>query len=237
MNIIVTGAGRGIGYQLVFEFCKNKKNTVLAVSRNRGNLEKLLQEKNYKGLPGTLIILDYDITAIANDGGNFYTIVDEHFKHLHLLINNAGILIKRNFFETGIQEAKKLFDVNFFSAAAIIQTLRPLIGGKEYTHIINISSMGGYQGSVKFPGLSFYSASKAALSCITECLAEELKPDNIIVNCLALGSVQTEMLNKAFPGYEAPITADEMARWIADFAKNGHNIFNGKVLPISVSTP
>jgi NAD(P)-dependent dehydrogenase (short-subunit alcohol dehydrogenase family) len=97
--------------------------------------------------------------------------------------------------------------------------------------------MGGFQGSAKFPGLSFYSASKAALCCLTECLATELKDKSIKMNALALGSVQTEMLDKAFPGYKAPVKAEEIAEFITDFAINGHRYVNGKVLPVSLSTP
>jgi NAD(P)-dependent dehydrogenase (short-subunit alcohol dehydrogenase family) len=105
------------------------------------------------------------------------------------------------------------------------------------SHIVNIGSMGGFQGSAKFAGLSAYSASKAALHNFTECLAEELKERKISVNCLALGSAQTEMLEKAFPGYESPVMAFEMGKYIADFALTGHKFFNGKVLPVAVTTP
>jgi NAD(P)-dependent dehydrogenase (short-subunit alcohol dehydrogenase family) len=97
--------------------------------------------------------------------------------------------------------------------------------------------MGGVQGSAKFAGLSAYSSSKAALCTLTECLAEELKLENISVNCLALGAVQTEMLSKAFPGYRAPLSASEMAEFIVQFARSGHYYFNGKILPVSSTTP
>jgi NAD(P)-dependent dehydrogenase (short-subunit alcohol dehydrogenase family) len=97
--------------------------------------------------------------------------------------------------------------------------------------------MGGVQGSAKFPGLAAYSSSKAALANLSELLAEELKEKNIRVNCLALGAAQTEMLETAFPGYKAPVTAAEMAQWVGWFAINGHRFFNGKVLPVALSTP
>ncbi len=97
--------------------------------------------------------------------------------------------------------------------------------------------MGGVQGSEKFQGLSLYSASKAALAVFTECLAEELKTHNVKANALALGAVQTEMLSHAFPTYKAPLQASEMADYIADFALNGHQYYNGKILPVSLSTP
>lgn len=108
---------------------------------------------------------------------------------------------------------------------------------REGGHIVNISSMGGFQGSVKFPGLSAYSASKGALAILTECLAEELKDKNIKVNCLALGSSQTEMFEAAFPGMQAGTLAFEMGRYVADFALNGSKYFNGKIIPVSNTTP
>jgi NAD(P)-dependent dehydrogenase (short-subunit alcohol dehydrogenase family) len=105
------------------------------------------------------------------------------------------------------------------------------------SHIVNISSMGGFQGSSKYKGLSYYSASKSALACLTECLANEFSEYGISVNCLALGSVKTEMLDKAFPGYKAPVDAKEMAEFISDFALTGHKFFNGKILPVAVTNP
>ena len=93
------------------------------------------------------------------------------------------------------------------------------------------------QGSAKFPGLTAYSSSKAAIAGLTECLAEELKDKNISVNCLAIGAVQTEMLEEAFPGYKAPLSPKQMAEYIFDFALKGHQYYNGKILPVSSSTP
>jgi NAD(P)-dependent dehydrogenase (short-subunit alcohol dehydrogenase family) len=72
--------------------------------------------------------------------------------------------------------------------------------------------MGGIQGSLKFPGLAAYSSSKGAVITLSE-LAEEYKEQGIAFNVLALGSVQTEML-EAFPGYQAPISAEGMAQYI-----------------------
>jgi 3-oxoacyl-[acyl-carrier protein] reductase len=237
MNIIVTGASRGIGFQLALEFCKESSNRVLVISRNISGLEELRLKKEKTGLPGELIIMAFDLNECNEQKEELLKKIQNHFNHAHILVNNAGKLINKPFYEFSPEEAKSLFDVNFFSPASLIQILRPIFGGKEHTHILNISSMGGYQGSAKFPGLSFYSASKAALAVLTECLAEEFRDENLFVNCLALGAVQTEMLEEAFPGYKAPVSAEEMAKWIADFSLNGHRYFNGKILPVSLSTP
>jgi 3-oxoacyl-[acyl-carrier protein] reductase len=237
MNIIITGASRGIGYQTVLQFCSNQENHVFAISRNQKNLENLLQEKDRIGLPGKLTLYPFDLRDLESKGSDLFLQLRKRFQHVHVLINNAGLLINKPFEDFSPIDAQSIMNVNFFSPAALIQLLVPLLGGKDFSHIVNISSMGGFQGSSKFPGLSYYSASKAAIASLTECLAEEFKERNVFVNCLALGAVQTEMLGEAFPGYKAPVKPEEMAEWIANFAENGFRLFNGKILPVSVSTP
>lgn len=97
--------------------------------------------------------------------------------------------------------------------------------------------MGGVMGSVKFDGLSLYAATKGAVSILTESLAAEFAQQGVAVNALAFGAVDTDMLRTAFPNYKAPVTATEMGSFVADFALKGHKFFNGKVLPVSSSTP
>jgi NAD(P)-dependent dehydrogenase (short-subunit alcohol dehydrogenase family) len=103
--------------------------------------------------------------------------------------------------------------------------------------VVSISSIGGIQGSVKFAGLSAYSSSKGALITLSELLAEEYKEKGIAFNVLAIGAVNTEMLQEAFPGYMAPISAVEMADYIFNFALTANQYQNGKVIQVSSSTP
>ncbi|MGB5693734.1 MAG: SDR family oxidoreductase, partial [Flavobacteriaceae bacterium] len=152
-----------------------------------------------------------------------------------ILINNAGSLVNKPFMETSIEEFVGVFQVNVFGVAGLIQTIVPYMG--KSGHVVNISSMGGIQGSAKFPGLSAYSSSKGALITLSELLAEEFKETGPMFNALALGAVQTEMLEEAFPGFKAPVTALEMAEYIKRFAQEGNLYFNGKVLQVSNSTP
>ena len=150
-------------------------------------------------------------------------------------INNAGMLINKPFAETTYADFEAVYRVNVFGAAQLIRHLLPLL--TTDSHILNISSMGGVNGTAKFPGLAAYSSSKGALGILTELLAEEFKDNGPRCNALALGAVQTEMLAEAFPDYKAPVSAAQMATYIADFSLNGHHLYNGKVLPISQSTP
>ena len=97
--------------------------------------------------------------------------------------------------------------------------------------------MGGVQNSQKFPGLSVYSTSKGTLITLTQCLAEEFKDSGFKFNCLALGAVQTEMLNEAFPGFKAPVSSEQMGDFIANFYLQGAQYFNGQVIPVSIGSP
>lgn len=231
MNYLITGASRGIGYDTALTLAAHPDNTVLVLSRDEERLQALAATARERYGRDAIRTLAYDLTepqperlsAWVNETGS-----------LRGLLNNAGLLINKPFAELNGGDWQQTFATNFFGVVDLIRALLPALAGG---HILNIGSMGGYQGSSKFPGLSAYSASKAALANLTECLAEELKDDNIAVNCLALGAVQTEMLATAFPGLQAPVSSPDMGRYVARFLAEGHLFFNGKVLPVSVSTP
>ncbi len=224
MNIVITGAGKGIGFALTKQMLA-KNHSVVAVSRNVETLENMGNEKL---LPVSFDLEKQDFTPLVK-------IITDRFGHVDVLINNAGFLVNKPFLDLTDDDFDKIFSVNVKAAFKLSQALVPYFGASG--HIVNISSMGGVQGSMKFPGLSLYSAAKGALAVLTESMALELNEYGIAVNALALGAVQTEMLSNAFPGYEAPLNPDEMAVFIADFALTGNRYFNGKILPVSVSTP
>jgi NAD(P)-dependent dehydrogenase (short-subunit alcohol dehydrogenase family) len=229
MNIIINGGTRGIGKEIALLLAQNANNKILVTGRNKAAL-KDLAEKNLNIQTFSVDVSDFD--SVAETFANF---VSSSFKNVDILINVAGMLIAKEFANFSNSEARLIMETNFFGPASIIRSLKPLMS--EGSHIVNISSMGGFQGSSKYRGLSYYSASKAALACLSECLANEFMESGIKVNCLALGSVQTEMLEEAFPGYKSPVSAKEMAEFISDFALNGHKFFNGKILPVAVSNP
>ena len=233
MNIIVTGASRGIGYELVKLFASDPKNKVVAVSRNRSKLEQLKREcKNANVYPA---IVDFSDKEFKKD---ITLQVLSRISTVDILVNNAGALINKPMEELTASDVEKVYRVNVISQFEFLQALLPYMGkGQLPTHIVNISSMGGLHGSSKFSGLSAYSSSKAALATLSECLAEEFKDRNISVNCLMLGAVQTEMFEEAFPGERTEMTPLLMAAYIRDFALTGANFFNGKIIPVSKSTP
>lgn len=234
-NIIITGASSGIGFEAVLDLTANKDNHVIALARSADKLRKLHEiatALNHDG--GKLYPAQFDI-VFDDYQSALIPFIRSKFETVDILINNAGALLNKPFMETSMEDFAHMFQSNFLGHVNMIQQIAPLMtkGG----HIVNISSMGGFQGSSKFPGLSAYSSSKGALATLTECLAEEFKQQGIKVNCLALGSSQTEMFEEAFPGMEAGTLAFEMGRYIAEFAQNGHQYYNGKVLPVANTTP
>lgn len=236
MNIIITGASRGIGYELVKLLSENPANNILAVSRNREKLDQLKKECFQIHPESKITPVVYDLSdALSYD--TFILEINKNITSVDILINNAGAIINKPFAEITNSDLEYVYNVNVFSVVRLIQGLLPLMDNNSRSHIVNISSMGGFQGSSKFSGLSAYSSSKAALACLTECLAEEFKDKNIAFNCLALGSAQTEMLNEAFPGYKAPLSAIQIAKYIGNFALTAQNFMNGKIIPVSMSTP
>jgi short-subunit dehydrogenase len=232
MLVIITGASKGIGFELVKKFSQINGCLVMAISRNIGSVIKLANEsKNHSIYP-----LKIDITN-NKELDSLLKLIKKINIPVDILINNAGTIINKPFEKITESELLGVYQTNVFAPFKLIQLLVPKFNNSQTSHIVNISSMGGFQGSSKFPGLSAYSSSKAALAGLTECLAEELKSKNIHVNCLALGAVQTEMLSKAFPNYKAPLKANQMANFIFEFAINGHQFFNGKIIPVSSTTP
>jgi len=224
-HIVITGTSRGIGFELAQQFATNG-HKVLALSRNTKPLEKV----NHKNI--TTLSVDVakqeDITKAVN-------FIDTEWKKVDILINNAGKLINKPFTDLTSNDFLEVYKVNVFAVAELTKQLIPFL--KENSHVVTVSSMGGIQGSLKFSGLAAYSSAKGAVITLSELLAEEFKEQKIAFNVLAIGAVQTEMLEEAFPGYIAPLKAAEMANYIFDFALTGNKYYNGKVLQVSSTTP
>lgn len=224
-NIIITGSSRGIGYQMAQLFANNG-HKVLALSRNNEPIASL-NNPNIFSFPFD-ISKEEDLKKVEN-------FITQNWQQVDVLINNAGKLANKPFLETTTEDFEAVYKVNVFGVASITKLVIPRM--PKNGHVVTISSMGGVQGSVKFAGLSAYSSSKGAVVTLTELWAEEFKETGPSFNVLALGAVQTEMLEEAFPGYTAPTTALEMAEYIQNFALTGHKMYNGKLLQVSNSTP
>lgn len=224
-NIVITGTSRGIGFELAKQFAANG-HQVLALSRNTAPLLAV----NHKNIT----VLSVDISD-GNDLNKVTDFIKSTWKRVDVLVNNAGKLINKPFTELSSEDFLEVYKVNVFGVAEITKLMIPFL--QKGSHVVTISSMGGIQGSLKFPGLAAYSSAKGAVITLSELLAEEYKEEQIAFNVLALGAVQTEMLEEAFPGYLAPLSAAEMADYIYNFSLTGNKFYNGKVLQVSSSNP
>ena len=222
-TIIVTGASRGIGHEIV-KIAEKKGHRVYSISRNI----KALKDYSFK-YPRQVDLANEDsIDKFSSEVKNDGVKVDA-------LINNAGAFLNKPFEKISKKEFEYIFQVNVFGLSSITRKVLPIIDSKG--HIVNITSMGGINGATKFAGLTAYSSSKGAVNILTELLAEEYKEKGPSFNALAFGAVQTEMLEEAFPGLKAPISAKEIADFILDFSLQGQKYFNGKIIPVSSTTP
>ncbi|MHC1733814.1 MAG: SDR family NAD(P)-dependent oxidoreductase [Bacteroidales bacterium] len=231
MNIVITGASSGIGREVAIRLSEDPGSRIYAIARSKRQLESLSEAARNENI----IAVPMDITSDRSSLRELKKGMSEASESIRILINNAGHLVNKPFLEHSEEDIAASVAVNFTSAAIIIAELLPLMD--RGAHVVNIGSMGGYQGSMKFPGLAWYSATKGALAILTECLAAEYAGKGISFNCLCPGAVQTEMFSKAFPGFTAPVSPKDMAHFIADFAVNGNKFFNGKILPVAVSVP
>jgi short-subunit dehydrogenase len=226
-NILIVGASTGIGEEMTKLFALNKANTILAISRN------VESNPDFENLDNVICKnIDLESTNLKTDLHQFL----DSFQSIDLVVFNAGKLINKPFLELSEEEIVSSYKVNVLSAFSVFQVVLPKMKNPN-SHVVTISSMGAFQGSVKFSGLSSYSSSKAALTNLTEMLAEEFKDSNVSFNCLCLGAAQTNMLEQAFPGYQAPVSAEKMAEYIVDFTLNANQWLNGKIIPVSLSTP
>lgn len=224
-RIVITGTSRGIGFELAQLFSK-AGHEVIALSRKTDSIQALSNT--------SIHAISTDLSAQSSIEETAKTILKK-WDNIDIVIHNAGMLVNKPFEELTAADFQQCYAVNVFGVASLTQALLPAMNNDS--HVVAISSMGGIQGSAKFPGLAAYSSAKGAVITLFELLAEEYKENGPSFNTLALGAVQTEMLEEAFPGYQAPLTAPEMADYIMNFALTGNKFYNGKVLEVSASTP
>jgi len=223
MNFVISGASRGIGHNTA-KALLNKGHQIWALTSSLENVNQLQNEGIHAAY------LDLKATNLSDKLNQI-----SFPNHLHGIINNAGILVNKPIENLSTEDMEAMWKVNVLGPTVLLQFLLPKL--QKGSHIVNIGSMGGFQGSTKFPGLSMYSATKGSIAILSECWANELASKEISVNCLALGAVDTTMLQTAFPGYKAPVSAEQMGMYVAEFLLNGHQMFNGKILPVAMGNP
>lgn len=235
MNIVITGASKGIGFEVAKHLAAAGDHNIVAIARNEGNLKSLKNACLHENFKARVFPIQFDLGVLNGIETLLTKQILTHISSVDILINNAGTLINKPFAETSLEDIQETVSTNYLAPSMLIKALLPYFSNTA--HVVNISSMGGAQTRAKYPGLSAYSASKGAIAILTECLAEEYKASGIHFNCLALGSVNTEMFKTAFPSHTAALEPSEMGKFVADFALNHGKYFNGKIIPVSSTTP
>jgi short-subunit dehydrogenase len=224
---IITGAGGGIGYELCRKFAANGWKTI-GISGRANSLNSI------KGVH----FVNCDIREWVNmDGLISQCDLKNDDSDFRILINNAGFLLKTSFESFREEEIMEMIKVNYVAPMKITQEFLPWLRQSSKAHIIYVGSMGGFQGSTRYEGLSVYSSTKSALGSLSESLAEEYRHTKMHFNTLALGAVDTEMLKKSMPNYAAQVKVEQMCEWIYEFSYRSYGLINGKVIPVAGSNP
>ncbi len=225
-TVIISGAGKGIGLELCKWFSKQDYRTI-GISRNIGALKKI----------HNVIAVQADLNQLNDLFFKLDSVLQDIIPGQNYLIHNAGLLINEPFESLTSDQILEMTSVNFTSPLLLTQRLLPWLNQPEGSHIIYVGSMGGFQGSVRYPGLSVYSASKSAFASLTESLAYEYHNTAMRFNTLALGAVDTDMLRSALPKYKAEVTPEQIANFIGTFALQAYPFINGKVIPLAGMNP
>jgi NAD(P)-dependent dehydrogenase (short-subunit alcohol dehydrogenase family) len=182
--------------------------------------------------PGSRIhAIDADVTR-HQDRADLINFAVQKMGGIDVLVNNAASLVLKPFVETTEDDFNAMLTGNVTSVAMLSRLAMPYLA-KSRGNIINIASLAGIRSVDKFPGLSAYSASKAAVIALTECMAVELKELGIRANCIAPGAVDTEMLRKAAPNLNPrakPIDIAKIVYYLADDEQSG--IITGSTLEV-----
>lgn len=191
----ITGCDSGMGYA-VAETVLESGDTVVVTARDLANVDALL-----KKFPKTALGYQLDVTKIDNIR-SVVTDAEKKTGGIDVVLNNAGYGLLGAAEETGPDEYRPLFEVNFFGMAEVTRAILPYMRQRRRGHIINTSSSGGYAAS---PGFAFYAASKFAVEGLSDALSQEVAAFGIKVTILEPGSMRTNFAGSSLKKPKNPI--------------------------------
>lgn len=184
--VLITGTSRGIGYKTAVTFAQNGA-VVYANARKDGSLDGLLKE--CAGLTGKVIPIYFDVTD-TDTSKNAVMMIKKESGKLDCLVNNAGIMQDAIIGMIDKKTVHNVFETNVFAVMELTQLAARVMARQKSGSIINLTSIVGVSGN---KGQLVYSASKGAVIAMTKTAAKELAPQNIRVNAVAPGMIDTEM--------------------------------------------
>src|SRR5881296_1658162 len=203
---IITGASSGIGGAAARELAKGRANLVLA-SRNRAKLDALAAD--LASLPARCLVVPTDVTdRFAVEA--LVRRTAEEFGAIDILVNNAGSGLFAPVADGSIENMHRLFNVNFWGAVHCIQAAVPYMQTQRRGHIVNVSSVAG---RIAPPYMGVYSATKFALTAISDALRNEVAGYGIGVSSVFPGLTQTSFTENMLQEVEAP-SVPPFAPWV-----------------------
>lgn len=248
-NLLIAGVSRGIGKAMVEAFLQSwetdRKQLYTGLKQNEKEQYKKLRiicisgsgraAPAFKTGPDCIVEMHRVDFRDTDRLRAMFSELSARYETVHGMLINSGYLEKIDPDKISAEVLERVYRVNVFGPALLISSFwHNLSSGGG--HIVLLGSMGGVQGSVKFPGLSVYSSSKMALSGLGESLSAEV-PEGWSINTLAMGSVRTEMLHEAFPGYSGGIETDKVSAYIKGFFWTGPGVINGVTVSVRRSNP
>ena len=203
MNILITGASRGIGKSVALEFAKKNHNIIICSKSDLDGLQntkRLVENEGVSCYIGLCDVTNEDsVKEFISDSAKAIGKTD-------ILINNAGISYIGLLQDMSLEDWNKVLSTNLTSAFLMSKYVIPEMSKKQSGHIINISSVWGNIGASMEVA---YSASKGGINSFTKALAKELAPSNISVNAISPGFIDTDM-NKVFEKDELDAIFEEI---------------------------
>ncbi len=190
---LITGASSGIGRETAKLFAKNGYFVLAHYNSNKSGIESLITELESDGVKGQVFGAQADFNDV-NSVKNMFKQIEKSFKHIDVLVNNAGAGLYKLITDTTEIEWDSLFNINIKSAYLLTNFALPQMISRKQGKIINVSSIWGANGASMEVA---YSASKSAIIGYTKALAKEVAPSGITVNCVCPGVIDTAM-NKRF---------------------------------------
>ena len=184
---LVTGAGAGIGQSIAVELARAGATVAINYRQNEAGARQTLALVEQAGGSGQLYQAD---VARAEEVQRMMDELVSHASRLDILVNNAGGLVQRaKIGEMSEELWDEVMGINVKSTFLCCRAAIPLLSGRGWGRIVNLSSLAAYDGGG--PGATHYAAAKAAIAAFTKGLAKELAPQGITVNCLAPGLINT----------------------------------------------